>query len=108
MIPFLPSRHFKIIIDSELLNQYFTNVYLHSVIDTIYDLKTLDNPVILELFTPSKEQISASFEGIVEAYSVKQINFVPSKWIKEDKPIDFKKFEKKGTATFFESRGHDP
>jgi len=93
MIPFLPSRHFKIIIDPELLNQYFTNVYLHSVIDTIHDLKTLDNPVILELFTPSKEQISASFDGIVEAYSVKQSNFVPSKWIKEDKPIDFEKLD---------------
>ncbi len=93
MIPFLPSRNFKVIIDPELLNQFWTNNYLISVISTIRDLQALDNPVSLKLFTPSKERISASFDGIVEAYIVKQSSFVPSKWIKEDKPKDFEKLE---------------
>lgn len=93
MVPFLPSRDFKVIIDSELLNQFWTNSYLISVIDTIRDLKKLDNPVSLKLFTPSKEQISRSFDGIVEAYTVRQDGFMPSKWMKEENPLDFNKFE---------------
>jgi hypothetical protein len=93
MMPFLPSREFNVVIDPELLWQFFTNSYLISVKDTIRDLRQLDNPVILKLFTPSKERISASFDRIVEAYTVKQNSFVPLKWIKEDKFKDFEKLE---------------
>ena len=93
-MPFLPSRDFKVIIDPELLNQFWTNSYLSSVIETIRDLRILDNPVTLELFTPSKVRISASFDGIVETYNVKQDSFVPSEWIKKDKPKDFEKLER--------------
>jgi len=64
-----------------------------AVIDTIHDLSILDNPVILKLFTPSEERISASFDGIVETYIVKQGSFVPSKWMKKEKPKDFEKLE---------------
>jgi len=92
MAPFLPSRDFKVIIDSELLNQFWTNSYLISVINTIRDLKKLDNPVTLKLFTPSKEQISRSFDGIVETYAVKQDGFMPSKWMEKEIPSDFNKF----------------
>ncbi|MFA5315816.1 MAG: hypothetical protein WC369_00120 [Dehalococcoidales bacterium] len=93
MGPFLPARDFKVIIDSELLDQFWTNSYLAAVINTIKDLKILDNPVTIKLFTPSKDRVSASFEGIVEAYNIKQSRFVPSKWLKEDRPVDFEKLE---------------
>jgi len=93
MVPFLPSRDFKVIIDPELLNQFWTNPNLGSVINTIHDLKLLENPVTVKLFTPSKERISTSFDGIVEMHIVKQDKFVPSKWLKKDNPSDFKKIE---------------
>jgi len=91
---FLPSRDFKIVIDPELLNQFWTNNYLASVINTIQDLKTLENPVVLKLFTLSKGRISTSFVDIVEACIEKQSSFVPSKWIKTDRPADFEKLER--------------